>query len=151
LKPSQEKITQVLLEVCTGNRMAQDTNKVGAEVMATTVEDSEGVDFLCDQEWVEGLNMDHLPEIWDVGDPGWVPATWVCRDTLPLECHSIVVNTLLHTTPWYPLPLGKNLLVQCLLKYMCHRSLLLLVLLPFQITWLQVWFHSFQSLLLQRT
>ena len=67
--------------------MAQDTNKVGAEVMATTVEDSEGVDFLCDQEWVEGLNMDHLPEIWDVGDPGWVRRIWVYEGII-VQCYS---------------------------------------------------------------
>ena len=52
---------------------AQDTNKVEAEDLDITVEGSEGVvDSLSVLEWAVGLIMDHLLEIWDVADPGWV-------------------------------------------------------------------------------
>ena len=54
------------------SRMALDINQLEAEGLVTIAEDSEGVDFLSVQEWVEGLNMATHLVIWDVGDPGWV-------------------------------------------------------------------------------
>ena len=57
------------------SRMARDINQLEAEGLVTIAEDSEGVDFLFVQEWVEGLNMATHMVIWDVGDPGWVRRT----------------------------------------------------------------------------
>ena len=67
------QITLGLLEEVILNMKAQDTNKVEAEDLDITAEGSEGVvDSLSVLEWAVGLIMDHLLEIWDVEDPGWV-------------------------------------------------------------------------------
>ena len=67
------QITLGLLVEVMLNMKAQDTNKVEAGDLDITAEGSEGVvDSLSVLEWDVGLIMDHLLEIWDMEDPGWV-------------------------------------------------------------------------------
>ena len=84
------------------SKMAQDINKV-AEGLVTTVEVSEDVvDFLCAQEWDEGLSMDRHQEIcmcMGVVVPGWVRR--VVEDVMPSfvlcsQNETAVVLALLH-------------------------------------------------------
>ena len=67
------QITLGPLEEVMLNMKAQDTSKVEAGDLDITAEGSEGVvDSLSVLEWDVGLIMDHLLEIWDMEDPGWV-------------------------------------------------------------------------------